>query len=121
MAANRTVDDSFRAHSLHCYFIEQGLSISRLLPHRPFQPSPSAPSSTKSLVSATAARSPPGIPLDLTTISFSLVKARQNGKTVCTCSVSYQKPEPDSIFHQQDIPDLPPPEECEDARDFLKR
>lgn len=78
MAANRTVDENFRAHSLHCYFIEQGFSPSSLLHY---------------LILADADR-----PLvyqvarvrDGRSFATRLVKARQNGKTVCTCSVSYQ-------------------------------
>ncbi|CAI4227366.1 unnamed protein product [Auanema sp. JU1783] len=96
MAANRTVDKGLFAHSLHCYFIQQADA------ERPL------------VYEVSRVR-------DGRSFSTRLVKARQNGQTVCTCSVSYQKMEEDSISHQQQIPSVPPPEDCEDSKDFMNR
>lgn len=50
-----------------------------------------------------------------------LVKAIQNGQTVFTTLISFQKLEPDSITHAEPLPDVPPPEECESSIEFFQR
>jgi acyl-CoA thioesterase II len=49
------------------------------------------------------------------------VKTIQGGRTIFTASISFQVIEPDSIVHQAPMPDVPPPEECEDAVSFRNR
>ncbi|CAJ0962258.1 unnamed protein product, partial [Mesorhabditis belari] len=96
MAAHRTIDSEFKAHSLHCNFLYAAdadrpllYQVSRIRDGRSF--------------------------------ATRLVRAKQGGRAIFSSSISFQKIEPDSITHQQRIPDVPPPEECEDAQDFLRR
>lgn len=49
------------------------------------------------------------------------VKAIQNGRPIFAAELSFQMLEPDSIAHQAPMPDVPPPEECEDAANFMQR
>ncbi|CAJ0575835.1 unnamed protein product, partial [Mesorhabditis spiculigera] len=97
MAAHRTIDHhDFKVHSLHCNFLY------------------AADADRPLLYQVTRIR-------DSRSFATRLVRARQGGKDIFSTSISFQKIEPDSITHQQAMPDVPPPEECENAQDFWKR
>uniref|UniRef100_A0A914PDS5 Acyl-CoA thioesterase-like N-terminal HotDog domain-containing protein n=1 Tax=Panagrolaimus davidi TaxID=227884 RepID=A0A914PDS5_9BILA len=96
MAANNTISSEFHPHSLHCQFIAPG-DISRPI-----------------IYDVTRIR-------DGKSFCSRLVKALQNGTIIFTMIISFHISEPDSIKHQEPIPELSPPDECEDATDFFKR
>ncbi|CAD5233660.1 unnamed protein product [Bursaphelenchus xylophilus] len=96
MAANNTIDPSFHPHSLHCQFLAP------------------ADKSIPIVYEVTRVR-------DGRSFATRLVQAKQHKSTVFTTSISFQKMEPDSIRHEPEMPNVPPPEECEDVRTLLKR
>uniref|UniRef100_A0A7E4VF46 Acyl-CoA thioesterase II n=1 Tax=Panagrellus redivivus TaxID=6233 RepID=A0A7E4VF46_PANRE len=96
MAAVKTVEPEFHPHSIHCQFIFAG-DVARPLVYE-----------------VDRIR-------DGKSFCSRLVKAKQNGKTIFTTMISFQLVEPDSIRHQASMPDVPPPEDCEEAMDFFKR
>lgn len=55
--------------------------------------------------------------------SFSsrIVQAKQNDSAVFTAQISFQVSEPDSISHMTRMPEVPPPDKCEDAHAFFQR
>uniref|UniRef100_A0A914CUG9 Peptidase S54 rhomboid domain-containing protein n=1 Tax=Acrobeloides nanus TaxID=290746 RepID=A0A914CUG9_9BILA len=96
MAANRTIDQIFHPHSLHCQFIYPADK------DRPLIYEVTRVSDGRSFCTR-------------------LVKAIQNGKTVFTTLISFQKIEPDSISHSEPMPEVPSPEECESSTEFFNR
>lgn len=50
-----------------------------------------------------------------------LVLAKQKQCTVFAATISFHVREPDSIQHEPVMPDVPPPEECEDAESLYQR
>ena len=49
------------------------------------------------------------------------VRALQNGCTIFLMVCSFHKPEPWQPSHQWKMPDVPPPEQCEDDEEMLRR
>jgi acyl-CoA thioesterase II len=97
MAANATIDHQlFHPHSFHCQFIS------------------AADKDTPIIYDVIRVR-------DGRSFCSRIVQAKQNESTVFTAQISFQKPEPDSICHMAEMPNVPGPEECEDAEAFFKR
>ena len=95
IAAAKTVDTDKQVHSLHAYFLRGG---SETLPlhfrvHRDF---------------------------DGRTFSNRRVVVRQEGKVIFNLTASFQKPEP-GLSHQVPMPDVLPPEQCQDYTDTIAR
>ncbi|MEM9837744.1 MAG: acyl-CoA thioesterase II [Pseudomonadota bacterium] len=85
MAAARTVSEDREAHSLHAYFVRPGDDAMPII-YR--------------------------VERDRDGGSFSnrRVVAQQNGETILNLSSSFQRPE-EGLHHQEEMPDVPPPEE----------
>jgi len=96
MAASRTVDAQFHPHSLHCYFLYAADKDKPLI---------------YDVIKVRDGRS----------FCTRFVRAIQGGKTIFTASISFQVIEPDSIAHQAQMPDVPPPDQCEKWADFKHR
>ncbi|MDP9417964.1 MAG: acyl-CoA thioesterase II [Actinomycetota bacterium] len=86
VAATRTADSKFRAHSLHAYFLWPGdtsvpivYDVERIRDGRSFQ--------------------------------TRRVAARQHGRAIFYLSASFHRPEP-GFDHQDAMPDVPDPEQC---------
>jgi len=95
LAAGRTVDGGRQPHSLHAYFLR---SVA-----------PEAP------VSYEVERLRDGA-----SYAARQVAARQDGMTVLTLSASFKKPE-NTLDHQADMPDAPPPQDCDAPYEEMAR
>lgn len=95
VAAARTVDPERIAHSLHGYFLLAGDPASPII------------------YEVERIR-------DGGSFNTRRVKAIQHGRAIFSMSVSFQKSE-DSYDHQIPMPDVPPPEDLPDAREFMDR
>ncbi|VDD92158.1 unnamed protein product [Enterobius vermicularis] len=95
-AAAATVDDSFKPHSFHSYFIQAG-SV-----HKPILYMIDRVSDRRSFCTR-------------------IVKAVQSGKAIFTCQASFHKDEPDAIAHQHKMPDVSPPEKLIDYVDLMEK
>jgi acyl-CoA thioesterase-2 len=95
VAAGRTVDDPRAAHSLHGYFLLAG---------DPAHPIIYEVERTRDGGSFTTRR----------------VKAIQHGRAIFTMSVSFQKDE-DGFEHGLAMPEVPPPESLQSARELMAR
>ncbi|KAF8807232.1 Thioesterase/thiol ester dehydrase-isomerase [Phlegmacium glaucopus] len=89
ISATNCVDSTFALHSLHCYFLASGSSAT------PIVYSVERLRNGKSYVTRS-------------------VKAIQNGNIIFIMVCSFQKPEPWQPDHQWTMPQVPPPEQCED-------
>uniref|UniRef100_A0A915AGT6 Acyl-CoA thioesterase II n=1 Tax=Parascaris univalens TaxID=6257 RepID=A0A915AGT6_PARUN len=94
-AASATVDDTYKPHSLHSYFIQTG-SV-----HKPILYMVDRVSDRRSFCTR-------------------VVKAIQEGQAIFTCQVSFHKDEPDSVTHQHEMPKVAPPEELRDFREIIE-
>ncbi len=91
-AAKETVDETRKAHSLHCYFLLAG-------------------DVTQPIVYDVEAIRDGG------SISTRRIKAIQNGKAIFYMTASFKVPEV-GFKHQDTMPDVPPPEELESEQDY---
>uniref|UniRef100_A0A0M3IAP5 Acyl_CoA_thio domain-containing protein n=1 Tax=Ascaris lumbricoides TaxID=6252 RepID=A0A0M3IAP5_ASCLU len=94
-AASATVDDAYKPHSLHSYFIQTG-SV-----HKPILYMIDRVSDRRSFCTR-------------------VVKAIQEGQAIFTCQVSFHKDEPDAVTHQHEMPKVTPPEELRDFREIIE-
>ncbi|KHN85198.1 Acyl-coenzyme A thioesterase 8 [Toxocara canis] len=94
-AAAATVDDSYKPHSLHSYFIQTGSVYKPIL----------------YMIDRVS---------DRRSFCTRVVKAIQDGQAIFTCQVSFHKDEPDAIVHQHEMPVVTPPEELRDFRDIIE-
>lgn len=95
VAADRTVDDEKRIHSLHSYFLRAGdeTKLLHFRVHRDF---------------------------DGRSISNRRVVVRQDDKVIFNLTASFQKPA-EGLAHQIAIPDVLPPEQCPHAMEEIAR
>ena len=95
VAADRTVDDEKRIHSLHSYFLRAGDETKPLhfRVHRDF---------------------------DGRSISNRRVVVRQDDKVIFNLTASFQKPA-EGLAHQIAMPDVLPPEQCPNAMEEIAR
>ena len=95
VAADRTVDDEKRIHSLHSYFLRAGDETKPLhfRVHRDF---------------------------DGRSISNRRVVVRQEDKVIFNLTASFQKPA-EGLAHQIAMPDVLPPEQCPNAMEEIAR
>jgi len=95
IAADRTVEDEKKIHSLHSYFLRAGDETKPLhfRVHRDF---------------------------DGRSISNRRVVVRQNDKVIFNLTASFQKPA-DGLTHQVAMPDVLPPEQCPSALQQIAR
>lgn len=95
-AAAATVDDSYKPHSFHSYFIQAGLVYKPIL----------------FIIDRVS---------DRRSFCTRLVKAVQSGKAIFTCQVSFHKDEPDAIAHQHEMPNVSPPEVLCDYDEVIEK
>lgn len=95
VAADRTVDDEKKIHSLHSYFLRAGDETKPLhfRVHRDF---------------------------DGRSISNRRVVVRQDDKVIFNLTASFQKPA-EGLSHQMAMPDVLPPEQCASAMEQIAR
>ncbi|KAF9650281.1 Thioesterase/thiol ester dehydrase-isomerase [Thelephora ganbajun] len=95
VAATKTVDQAFHLHSLHCYFVLNGLpttiyyNVDRIRNGRSY--------------------------------STRAVRAVQNGKTIFIMLCSFQKPEPWQPTYRSPMPKVAAPEECETLQVYYRK
>ncbi|KAJ3109805.1 Acyl-CoA thioesterase 8 [Phlyctochytrium planicorne] len=94
-AATRTVPDKYLVHSLHCYFILPGSD------------------SVPIIYNVERIR-------DGKSFVTRRVTARQRGKVIFLCSISFQAPEDGLLSHQVPMPKVPPPEELPNNEEVLR-
>jgi acyl-CoA thioesterase-2 len=94
MAACRSTDAQRRVHSLHAYFLRGG------------------DTSVPIVYDVERIR-------DGSSFSTRRVSARQHGQIIFYLTASFQRQE-DGFDHQDDMPDVPPPEQCPDLAEILQ-
>jgi acyl-CoA thioesterase II len=93
-AAIRTVDSDRTAHSLHAYFLRPGNPLKQIV----YEVDPIR---------------------DGKSFTTRRVVAKQDGRAIFNTSVSFQLPE-EGFCHQNEMPDVPPPEELQSERELLE-
>jgi acyl-CoA thioesterase II len=93
-AAIKTVQPDYQVHSLHSYFILPGDNLLPILYHI------KRIRDGKSFVTRS-------------------VFAKQKGKVIFTCVISFQLPEPSKLIHQFSMPIVPPPESVRTTEERL--
>ncbi|KAF9056639.1 HotDog domain-containing protein [Panaeolus papilionaceus] len=96
VSATNCIDPSLALHSLHCYFLLSASSTTPIIYH------------VERL-------------RDGKSYATRSVKAVQNGRIVFIMLCSFQKPEPWQPSHQWTMPDVQPPEQCEDEENSYMR
>lgn len=95
VAATNTVDRMFHVHSLHCYFVMNGIPtpidyhVDRIRSGRSY--------------------------------TTRVVRALQDGKTIFIMLCSFQKPEPWQPTYRSPMPDVPVPDQCETVQEYFRK
>jgi len=94
VAANRSVEGDFIAHSLHAYFMRPGNEDFPII-YRVVRDRDGRSFATRRII------------------------ALQKGKPILNMAANFQRPE-EGLSHQVEMPDVPPPEELQSAADFWR-